>query len=44
MNSHIEINLVFILEESVCIERVKSQTKHPDVSEKNIKIKKTHLK
>ena len=38
MNSTIEKNAVLILEETVCIERVKSLINHPDVSWTRYKI------
>ena len=44
MNSTIEKNSVLILEETVCIERVKSLINHPDVIEQDIKLLKSYLK
>ena len=44
MNSTIEKNAVLILEESVCIERVKSLINHSDDIEKYIKLLKSYLK
>ena len=44
MNSTIEKNTVLSLEQSVCIERVKSLINHPDVIEKDIKLLKSYLK
>ena len=44
MNSTIEKNAVLILEESVCIERVKSLINHPDVIVKDIKLLKSYWK
>ena len=44
MNSTIEKNSGLILEETVCIERVKSLINHPDVIEQDIKLLKSYLK
>ena len=44
MNTTIEKNSVLILEETVCIERVKSLINHPDVIEQDIKLLKSYLK